>query len=308
MTDDPSSRTPMPTLPALAHQRESRRERLKTRLTGASMQAASQAVQLAQQARYTLAPHVEAAVDWLTAPEQAAHLQSAAAQLASLGMSIGFKADPRARLLFDLADWLEQRHGRLPVLQCLLAHNPMIDGSLLELIRLRFDPRSAVDRAPYDLAITRVRAHLIAMLGELAAVECEENAPQDLTQVAAFFQAAGLPEQFHVLPLLASGDPEALAAHSPTPKPPRQRLRDTLRGRQTAPPAPATGSALTTLTPLGADPHFLFLFQSYTFFLQSYLARGFIEELPGLLSWAREIDAVHRAAQTPHDPDIIDQR
>ncbi len=44
------------------------------------------------------------------------------------------------------------------------------------------------------------------------------------------------------------------------------------------------GSALTTLTPLGADPHLLFLFQSYTFFLQSYLARGFIEELPGLLS------------------------
>jgi hypothetical protein len=306
MTDDPRH---LPTLPALATQRTSRRERARARLSHATHLATGQALVAAQQAKHLLTPRVEAALDWLTAPEQAEQLQSAAASLAGLGMRIGFKADPRAHLLFELADWLEARHGRLPVLQCLLAHNPMLDGSLIELIRLRFDPRTTLDRAPYDLATQRVRDHLLAMLAELVALETEE-APEDRSPQAiiAAFQAADLPERFHQLPLLVSGDPEALALHNPPPAPPRTRLRDRIMGRATAaaPGATPQNTSLTRLTPLGQDPAFLFLFQSYTFFLQSYLARGLIEELPGMLSWAREIDEAHRRAQTPPDPSIVD--
>jgi hypothetical protein len=150
------------------------------------------------------------------------------------------------------------------------------------------------------------------MLAEFAALQLREPVPQDKSpaSLTAFFHSAGFPERFHPLPLLATGDPDTLAQHNPQPDP-RPRLRDLIRGRTTShDPAPATSpptsTALTTLSPLGHDPAFQFLFQSYTFFLQSYLARGLIEELPGILSWARDIDRAHKQSQPQRDPSIFD--
>jgi hypothetical protein len=75
----------------------------------------------------------------------------------------------------------------------------MIDGSLLELIRLRFDPRSAVDRAPNDLAITRVQLELAVEVHVQAGEPWETAADAVATAAHAVVLGVALPGEARVV-------------------------------------------------------------------------------------------------------------
>lgn len=272
----------------------SRTGRLARRAAGASAhtlkRAATALSAQAEQRGITL----DALVHQLTSPERAQQLQAVMARAASLGLDLGFRADPRAALLFGLIDACEQRHGRPWTLTCLMQHNAALDGSLLTLIQAHYAPAS--DLASYDAALARTSATMLRML--VALVEGPEGDALDASPDALVtrFELACPDPRFDALGAMARGDADALTSAS------KQRdevaaqvaaadLLGKLRQRVSEAAAP-----LARRSTQAHEDHFQFLVGSYLLCVQGIMARAMIEQLPELFQRVDDLAASAAAA------------
>ncbi len=225
----------------------------------------------------------EQAILSLAEPENARALQSGLARVAQVGMELGFKADPDAAHLYELVAWLEERHGRPPVLRRIGDHMAATESSLLrtfESIALGYGGvagTSARDEAARRLHEIRdvVASDLLDLLCSLAAMELLEDPPTGSVETRVeYYEEACLPEEFRDLAAKAAGTPGAF--DPPGGEAPRRNAK----------PDDVRGGGLARFTPSFDDPHLRFLALSHVFFLQSYLARNLVEALPELLQQA----------------------
>lgn len=272
-----------------------------------ALEATSRRVQ--EGAQTHLKPRLEDASRWLMDPEHLEQAQQGLAQLASWGMRLGFDHDPRAGLLFEFVDWIEQEHGRAAVVTCLTQHNPVVDGTLLDLIQTRYMTWPKLDEKVYQRKLEATSRTFLSLLGALAQVEDRQPQPTLRTTEALierFVSSPSIPERFHPLAHMAAGDLRVLheygqKASAPKPSltkraldklgalgatPSEQRAREDQRAPHAQAPS-SSRTALTTHRPFQADPHFQFVVNSYTFFMHTYMTRAIIEQLPNLVDWAQ---------------------
>jgi hypothetical protein len=248
----------------------------------------------------------------LSEPQNARRLQSALAGLAQMAIKSGFRQDPQARLLFELADELEERHSRETVLRTVLEHAIAYEHELLAIV---VDAVRAPDAAEgfdaADYASTRKRAgdKVLALLCALASLERDVPPPQlgaHPTQVYVdYFESAPLDSRFKPLARMAAGHSDAFEQPKAAQDEPSneaglvRRLIGRVSGGQSA---EAKSSALSRLVPSLADPATRFVTVSYLFFVQSYLVRALVEDLPQMLEAVRELEI----EQQRSDTDVVD--
>ena len=251
---------------------------------------------LAEGATGELMRRLEAAGDalatQLTDPRNVERLQHGLATAANLAMKMGFARDRRAERLFDLVDWLEQRHGRPPVAAVVFAHSPLADGSLLNILRALqpelLEPLLAelgplgdlfTDSAPpprFSDALAAAQRKLLNLLCELAALEADAPPPPasaPFPELVAYFEESPVPTDYYDLAALVAGDPHAWRDHHGPPPPASDA------------PSP-TGGPLMRLKQAADNPLVNLLLTSYMFFFQAYTTRAMIERLPELFEQA----------------------
>ena len=220
--------------------------------------------------------------------ENARRLQSTLAHIAQFGMELGFRADPDAARLYALVAWLEERHGRPPVLCRVAEHAVSTEATFLTALESIVDgygePRGSIAREEAARRMHQIRdvaaGELLGLLCALAELECGEESPTVSVEArVAFYAEAGLPDEFRSLGAMAAGIPGAFdpAREGRVPLD-EERLEDDGLG------------ALTRFVPSFDDPHLRFLTLSHLFFLQSYLTRNLVEALPELLQEAGRTD------------------
>lgn len=280
-----------------------------------------------ESAQAHLLPRIEDASRWLMDPEHLEQAQHGLAQLASWGMRMGFEHDPRAGLLFEFVDWIEQEHGRAAVVMCLTQHNPVGDGTLLDLIQTRYMTWPKLDEKIYQRKLEATSRTFLSLLNALAQVEDRQPQPTLRTTEALierFISSPSIPERFYPLAHMAAGDLRVLheygqQAEAAKPSLAKRALSNlsNLRAKkdanQASAPSPATSSRteLTTHRPFQADPHFQFVVNSYTFFMHTYMTRAIIEQLPNLVDWAQRAqkpwEAPDEGEDAPNEPASPDE-
>lgn len=239
---------------------------------------------------------------WLLAvaePDNARRLQSALAHVAQLGMELGFRADPDAERLYELVAWLEERHGRLPVLQRVGEHMSATEATFLRALESIVADLGQVPTSEASQEAARqmhemrdvAAAQLLDLLCGLAALESGEEPPTDSSEAGVlFYEATELPDAFRDLAARAAGLPGAFHAVRDEREP---SLLQRLRGKERDEDVSAESGGrrgLTKFVPSFDDPHLRFLTLSHLFFLQSYLTRNLVEALPELLEQAKLLD------------------
>lgn len=236
-----------------------------------------------------IAPRVEQqAVRLLLAmsePENAQRVQAALAHVAQLGMELGFRADPDAGELFGLVSWLEEQHGRDVVALRVIEHAAEAGSGFrrtLEsgLFGLTQPPGSDAHQAAAEQmhqVRDEIARDLLGLLCSLAALEVGEEPSGDIDAQLAFFESAGLPDEFKGLALKAVNGEGAFAQ-------PERPVED----------EHSAMSTIARFVPSFDDPHLRFLTLSQLFFIHSYLTRNLIERLPELLA-----DAQNRQSHAP---------
>ena len=312
----------------------SRTARALGRVQRAGVNLAGEAIdRFGKQAGEVLLPRLEAAVDWMTSPDNIEQVQAIMARTAQSAIDMGFRVDHHAALLFEFVDWMEQEHGREPVAGRVWQYNSLIDGTLLALLEARVGMVGQQDRGRgYERQIEAVRLDFLEMLCALASLEDERPMPRIRRPetLRAYFEECILPERFYVLAGLGIGDPEAFEEmeRRNAQKQEREReergmagrLVDRLRraassareepsGEEEAPEKSrskrARARALVKLGPFDRDPSFRFLVNSYLFFLQTYTTRALIERFPETIATARALDEQLKE-QRASDPDGMD--
>lgn len=265
-------------------------------------------------------PRLEEALERWTTPENLESLQSIMAMTAQWGFKVGFANDPKAKRLFDFAAYIEDRHGRKAVLMALAQFNPILDGSLIELLQARYAAWPKIDRPTYDARMHRVRLsflHLLCALGRLEEPSTSDrrvNMDASIEDMIEFFEQCDIPAQFHILARLAAGDDAAFAQFDGDPSEEDEdnkapgfldKLKDILL--QEEPDTPQNTALVTDeLRPFDVDPKFHFLVNSYTFFLQTYTTRALVESFPELITWAKQMDQRVEQEQQRPEVDVID--
>ncbi len=215
-------------------------------------------------------------------PENAQRVQTTLARVAQLGMELGFRADPDAGQLYELVSWLEERHGREPVVLRVVAHAADAGSGFRRTLESRLfgltqPPGSeAQQEAARQMHEVRdeIAADLLGLLCSLAALEADEEPPSTIEAQLTFFVEAGLPVEFHRLPARAVNSPGAFD------QPGKSGDED---ASQT--------SGIARFVPSFDDPHLRFLTLSQLFFVHSYLTRNLIERLPELLAATQQFEA-----------------
>jgi hypothetical protein len=311
-----------------AHEPPSRAARVLGRAQRAGAMLAGEALdRIGKQAGQVLLPKLEAALDWMTSPDNIEQVQAIMARTAQSAIDMGFRVDHHAALLFEFVDWMEQEHGRDPVAARVWQYNSLIDGTLLALLEARVGMVGQQDRGRgYERQLEAVRLDFLEMLCSLASLEDERTMPRVRRPetLRAYFEDCILPERFYVLAGLGVGDPAAfdemerrLAEQQEREREERSmagKLVDRLRraansARDDLPGAlqdtdadeddgdrrkkrskRARAKALVKLGPFDRDPSFRFLVNSYLFFLQTYTTRALIERFPETIATARALD------------------
>lgn len=327
MTDhDTSSETPSDITPADAKAPRSLRRRAlegARYLGGEAVRAGLET--LAKQAEERLLPNLERLVDWATAPEHIEQVQQVMARTAQLGIEMGFRADGRAALLFDFADWMEQEHGREAVARQIWQHNSLLDGTMLALLEARIGSLGQHEEAvSYHQQLENVRLNFMELICSLAQLEEGTPLPQTrrIDELREYFERAILPERFMILAGLGAGDPEAFAELE------RRRAAEQARGaaraeglgrrlfrrlfaaQEGASAEDAASDALARrqrrqrgelVRSSQRDPSYGFLVNSYLFFLQTYTTRHLIERFPEMIAVAREFEQPPQASSQDED-------
>ena len=244
-------------------------------------------------------PVLERMIDALTQPEHIERLQGVMGMVANQGFKLGFDSDPGAALLYEFAQDVEQRHGRDAVMAQFARFNSLTDGSLIDVLQMRFSLTGVEDEV-FEAKIHPVRMSLLHLLCALAYLDedapyhpAPNASPQD---VVARFEQSLIPAEFHVLARAAAGDDQALAEIKASARADRKgwlsRGADKLKASvaQTLDELDAqTSTALVNLTGRlrANDPALGFLATSYLFFVQTYTTRALIESFPEMIAQAK---------------------
>ncbi len=251
-------------------------------------------------------------VEQLTNPKNAVFLQDQLVKIAQLGFTFGFKIDPNAEKLYNFVQWVEERHGREPVMALVLSQNLLADGRMVQLLTayatFLSSPAALSGKAP-DWKTDEIEQFkeqagytLLTMLCELAALEHDLPLPDGTTsEKIEFFESAPIPEEFKILAAMAAGRrPDAIIMPGQKPKtdptdPERtsrlNRLAQSILGSTqkilgtpgTTEDVDAKPTGLARFIPGLNDPTFHFIVFSYTFFLETFMLRNLIENLPEIL-------------------------
>ncbi|MBA2661818.1 MAG: hypothetical protein H0U74_05950 [Bradymonadaceae bacterium] len=236
----------------------------------------------------------DAVLERLGDPKNAVVLQEQLARLAQLGFEFGFRLDPNAAKLYGFVNWIEARHGRQPVMALVLSQNLLTDGRLLHLLfgyaTFLSSPGRLAGQSPgwesaeiEDFKREAGRT-LLTLLAELAALETGQPTPSESTErMVAFFEAAPIPEEFKALAGMAAGTrPDDIVMPGQARQRDAKGLSSRLR-KLRASITENTRSGLARYVPGVNDPTFHFIVFSYTFFLETFLLRNLIENLPQML-------------------------
>jgi hypothetical protein len=261
----------------------------------------------------TLAPAIEDAAKKmllkLAEPDNAHKLQETLAGFAQFAMTSGFRSDPNAALLFDFVDRLEKRHSRQEVLEIVVQHAVVYEQDLLAMLVdavQRGKDVSSMDAGRFEGFRDRASTRLLTLLCTLAAMDSDAPAPAkaDQEEQIAYFEQAPIDQRFKPLARMAAGRADAFetaeestgADDSPTPGLLRRtfgRFSGERASGKRASGKRASGKragALTRFLPSLSDPATRFLTTSYLFFMQSYLVRAMIEQLPEMLAMVRDLE------------------
>ncbi len=256
----------------------------------------------------TIAPAVEEAARKmllkLAEPENAQKLQEALAGVAGFAMRSGFQSDHKARLLFDFVDELEKRHSREEVMQIVVQHAIVYEQDLLVTLLdsvQRGSTLNSMSAERFEAFRERASTKLLALLCSLVSLESDERAPSARAAQIAFFEEATPEERFRPLARMAAGEPDAFESLEDKPERDAKKRAGWLRRALDRVSSEET-TALAKLMPSLADPATRFLTTSYLFFMQSYLVRAMIEELPEILAMVRDLERDMDA----ESPDVID--
>lgn len=275
---------------------------------------------LAEVASHRFAPHLEELVEWITSESNIDSLQSTLSKVANTAISMGFRIDPGAALLFEFASWLEEEHGKEAIIPRVLAHSPLEDGSLLGLLTRSLT--SSPDASPHtqDTDVRRVRQHMLLMLCSLAQLDEETPLPEqdDIDSLHGYLSRAILPEQFDLLADLAIGNPEAFDTlqrrHHDTQHAKRDTAstRDRIKhalldrivpipnGRET-PEAHTPSESSALVRSQARTPALTFLTTSYLLFLQTTLTRSMLESFPNMIASLKQAEQEEIAQQQASD-------
>ena len=269
-------------------------------------------------------PVVDRVIDALTQPEHIERLQGVLGMIANQGFKLGFDNDPGAALLYEFAQDVEQRHGRDAVMAQFARFNSLTDGTLIDVLQLRFSLSGISDEA-FEAKVHPVRMSLLHLLCALAYLD--EDAPYHPTphataaQVAQRFEQSLAPSEFHVLAAAAAGDAQALEAIKLAHTEARGkrgwlgRKADDLKASMAQALEDIEETASTALVGTKGrvranDPALGFLATSYLFFVQTYTTRALIESFPEMIEQAKaygqQVEHQDKAQQDDLDPDVID--
>ena len=295
-------------------------ERLKT----GARATLERAVGAAERELMNLEQRLQKLAPKLAEPENLDRLQKTMSGAARLVYGLGFSIDADARLLFQFLDWVEQEHGRRPVVEALGRHNPLLDEQFLDLLRFAGGTVSPDDRRRHSarehIENYRHSAQLevLRFLASLAALESADQPPVGETPepFVDFIEQSDIPDRFKRLAHLAhrpereepptpkaspdapgseSGESAAVGeADSASSSGALGRLRerfDALVQRD------AEASALADAVAPLFDDHLRFLSISFLFAAQGFMTRSAIEELP---------EIVRRSGVSEDDDDVID--
>lgn len=267
--------------------------------------ALRRAVQTADRRLAEMEQRIEALAPRLVSAENIDQVQETLSTVAQVVCSLGFKVDEDARRLFELFDWIEQRHGRQPVVRALGRHNPLLDEKFLELVehvRTMVSPASDLP-SPDPGQIETFRAHarreVLELLAALAALEAERPPPDSGTDatLATYVRESALPSRFDGLVERALGDefePSATEQPSESSSTSRSARSSIEQGIEMLAERDADFRALAeNVAPL-FDRHLRFLSTSFLFATQAFLTRSAIEALPNI--------ADQSGTQPPDDP------
>lgn len=271
-------------------------------------------------------------VEQLTNPKNAVFLQDQLVKIAQLGFTFGFKIDPNAKKLYNFVQWIEERHGREPVMAVVLSQNLLADGRMIQLLTsyasFLSSPAALSGKAP-DWKTDEIEQFkeqagntLLNMLCELAALEHPHPLPNSTSQKIDFFESAPIPQEFQVLAAMAAGQrPDAIimpGQKKPTNSADSQRSSRLSRLTQTildstqkiigSPDTPdEKPTGLARFIPGLHDPTFHFIVFSYTFFLETFMLRNLIENLPEILEGLAPLAQQNTSSQrTANSDDFFD--
>lgn len=275
---------------------------LLQRLREGAQTALKRAVQTADRRIAELERRIRILAPRLVSAENVEQVQETLSTVARVVYGLGFTVDDDARRLFDLFDWVEQHHGRQPVVQALGRHNPLLDEQFLELVehvRAMVSPtsdRPSPDPGQIEAFRDHARHEVLELLAALAALEADEPPPNSGTDatLAAYVRQSALPSRFDELVDRALGDQSESSA-SEQPSSSYGSARSSIeRGIDMLAERDADFGALAEqMAPL-FDRHLRFLSTSFLFATQAFLTRSAIESLPEL--------ADQSGVQSPDDP------
>lgn len=250
-------------------------------------------------------------LEQLTNPKNAMFLQEQLARVAQLGFTVGFRLDPNAAKLYNFVQWMEDRHGRERVMTLVFSQNLLADGRMLELLAsyaaILSSPAAFRGESPEwkndEIEHFKEQAGdtLLNLLCELAALEYEQPfTSQSTADKVLYFESAPIPEEFQDLAAMATGTrPDAIvmpgqssddSTSSRTQRPSRLRklAKSVVENTQKAlgnhtEEIEHKKTGLARFIPGLHDPTFHFLVFSYTFFLETFMLRNLIENLPEIL-------------------------
>ncbi|MFU8804302.1 MAG: hypothetical protein ACNA8W_10870 [Bradymonadaceae bacterium] len=248
----------------------------------------------------------------LADPENVRRLQEKLAMVAQWSIQMGFRFDPAAKDLFDFVVWIEERHGREVVQTIVMDENLLSDDRLLQFLMsyatllspsgFGTEPDSSYTLDQVESLKAEAGRRLLRLLSKLAALESEEDASLgEVEQMVVFFEDAPIPERFKGLAGQAIGRFED-DVDPPERSEPKSGIRRRLERLTTMTRELKEDSqtSLARYVPGLGDRTLKFVVFSYTFFLQTFLLRALIENLPELMEAARQ------AGEGGGDDDMID--
>jgi hypothetical protein len=250
---------------------------------------------------------LDRALHLISDPRVASALQQSLSALGNRGMEAAFTQQPHARLLFDFAEWCDQRASRGAVMGALMRDTLSPEGAFYHLYQPLMalgavkDPLAALAAQPPEArlleALHEAQRGALRTLCALAALALPDAPASphdaDAEALAAHFAALPLPPRFLVLGELAlgRGADQGEDASAPTPS-------------QAPSPAPtgALARAQRWLPARALPPGLRFVIGPWLWFLQLYLTRNMVDALPEMMGRVRD-ELAQEQARADHEAD-----
>lgn len=256
-----------------------------------------------------LEQQLESLAPRLLEAENVDQLQRSLSTVARTLYGLGFRIDDQAKLLFELFDWVERRHGRRPIVEAIGNHNPMLDDAFLNVVHQFGGVASPDDRRRKNAerAIETYREHgrreVLRLIAQLASLECDRSPPDAPDDLADYIRESPLPDRFTPLVDLASEEPRRRAGTAPEESDAStvadSTWRDDVRrGIDALVARDASVQALVQSAAPAFDRQMRFLTGSVLFATQAFVTRTAIEALPEM--------AEQSGISSDDDDDVID--